>query len=101
MAVLAIIKCVGITKQMYEMVRREVQWETKIEPGGLLHVCAFDGSGEIHVADVWESDVALSNFMNRRLIPCMKKLGFPEPSVAVYPIHNFNCTAGIQQYLVD
>lgn len=101
MAVLAIINAVGITKQVYESVRREVQWETKIEPGGLLHVCAFDDNGGIHVADVWESDAALSAFMNRRLMPVMKKLGVPEPSVVVYPIHNFNCTAGIQQYLVD
>lgn len=101
MAVLAIINAVGITKPMYESVRREVKWETKIEPGGLLHVCAFDDRGEIHVADVWESDAAVNDFMTRRLMPVMKKLGVPEPSVMVYPIHNFNCTAGIQNYLIE
>ena len=45
MAVLAIINGVGITKPMYESLRREVKWETKIEPGALLHVCAFDDRG--------------------------------------------------------
>jgi hypothetical protein len=53
MAILAIFTGNNITKQMYESLRKEVDWEHKHPTGGIFHAAAFDDSGNnIHVADV-------------------------------------------------
>ncbi|MDO8769982.1 MAG: hypothetical protein Q7K57_14995 [Burkholderiaceae bacterium] len=101
MAVLAIFTGIGITKPVYESLRREVAWETRLPPGLQLHTCGFDDKGNAHVADVWESAEVMNDFVSTRLMPAMKKLGAPEPSVVVYPVHNLNVTAGIQKYLIE
>lgn len=101
MAILAIVTSPDINQVMYEAVRREVKWETNIAPGGLIHACSFDDKGGLQVADVWDSPEAMTDFMTQRLQPAIKKLGLPEPAMAVYPIHNLNCTSGVQEYLID
>jgi hypothetical protein len=55
MPILAIFTGNNITKQMYETLRKEVDWEHN-HPGGLiLHSAAFDDSGNnVRVADIWE-----------------------------------------------
>lgn len=56
MAILAIFRGNNITKQMYESLRKEVDWEPKHPTGVILYAAAFhDSSNSIHVADVWES----------------------------------------------
>ncbi len=86
---------------MYESLRPEVRWETNLAPGGLLHACAFDERGDLHVADVWESADAMNDFVNTRLMPAMKKLGVPAPSVAVFPLHNLNVYPAATRYLLE
>jgi hypothetical protein len=100
MAVLAIFTGVGITKQMYDALRPEVKWETELAPGGLLHACAFDDAGDLHVADVWESAEAMNEFVSTRLMPAMQKLGIPAPSVSVFPVHNVNVYPAATKYLL-
>jgi hypothetical protein len=100
MAVLAIFTGAGITKHMYESLRPEVKWETKLAPGGLLHACGFDEAGNLHVADVWESVEAMNDFVNSRLVPAMKKLGIPAPSVKVFQVHNVNIYPAAKRYLL-
>ena len=41
---------------MYENARKEVNWEGNPPPGLILHAVSFDNSGNIRVADVWESE---------------------------------------------
>jgi hypothetical protein len=94
MAVLAIFTGDGITRSMYESLRREVKRESQQPAGGLLHACGFDEKGNLHVADVWESAEAMGAFVDGRLLPAMKRLGVPPPSVAVYPAHNVNVHPG-------
>ncbi|MDO8458187.1 MAG: hypothetical protein Q7T07_14895 [Burkholderiaceae bacterium] len=101
MAVLAIFTGVGITKPMYESLRREVGWETKLAPGGMVHACGFDDTGTMHVSDIWETSEAMNDFVGTRLMPALKKLGIPEPSVTVFPVHNLNVTVGVQKYLIE
>lgn len=56
MAILAIFRGNNITKQMYESLRKEVDWEPKHPTGVILYAAAFDdSSNNIRVADVWES----------------------------------------------
>src|SRR5258705_4673710 len=90
MAVLAIFTGKGITKQMYEALRTEVSWEGKHRAGALVHACGFDEAGDLHVADVWDSAESMTSFVDMRLAPAFAKLGFPPPSVSVFPLHNAN-----------
>jgi hypothetical protein len=75
---------------MYEALRTEVRWETELAPGGLLHTAAFDESGDIHVADVWNSEAEMNAFVAQRLVPGFQKVGAPMPQVSVFPVHNIN-----------
>ena len=45
MAILAIFSGNNITKQMYNSLRKEVDWEYKHPTGVILHAAAFDDSG--------------------------------------------------------
>ncbi|MGH9925558.1 MAG: hypothetical protein ACRD5B_09290 [Nitrososphaeraceae archaeon] len=74
MAILAIFKANGITKEMYEALRKEVDWEHQHPDGAVLHAGAFDDSGNFCVADIWESQEHLNNYINNRLLPVIKKI---------------------------
>jgi hypothetical protein len=100
MAVLVIFSGEGFTKQMYESLRPEVKWETNLAPGGLVHACGFDGAGNLHVADVWESEDAMNAFVGTRLIPGFNKLGIPIPSVSIFPLHNLNVYPDAKKFLL-
>jgi hypothetical protein len=79
MAILAIFKGNNITKQMYESLRKEVDWEHKYPTGVILHAAAFDDSGiNIRVADVWESAEDLNRFVNERLMPVMQEAKYQD-----------------------
>jgi hypothetical protein len=45
MAILAIVTGDGFTKEMYEQLRREVDWEHKHPTGVIFHAASFDNSG--------------------------------------------------------
>jgi hypothetical protein len=98
MAVLAIFTGKGFTRQMYESLRSEVKWETNLAPGGVLHVCGFDADGDLHVADVWESEEQMNAFVGSRLIPGLQKFGIPVPAVAVFPLHNANVYSAADRF---
>lgn len=100
MPVLAVFTGKGMTKQMYEALRPEVKWETNLPGGALFHACAFDEAGNLHVADVWESAEAMNEFVTKRLMPGMEKLGVPPPEVNVYPTHNINVYPAAQKFLL-
>jgi len=100
MAVLAVFTGQGFTKKMYEALRSEVKWETNLAPGGLLHACGFDSDGNLHVADVWESDEQMNEFVTKRLVPGFQKLGIPIPEVKVIPVHNVNVYPDARRFLL-
>jgi hypothetical protein len=100
MAVLAIFTGKGFTKQMYEALRSEVKWETSLAPGGLVHACGFDEAGNLHVADVWESEERMNHFVSTRLLPGFQKLGIPVPEVSVFPAYNINLYPDAKQFLL-
>jgi hypothetical protein len=87
-----------ITKDQYEALRKEVHWEDKLPPGAMLHVAAFDETGNLHVADVWESVDALNAFVGERLMPAFQKLKLNPPNVNVSPTHNINAYSAIMRY---
>src|SRR5215216_5221393 len=54
MTILAILTGDGLTKEMYENVRKEVNWEGNPPPGVIFHAMSFDDSGKFCVAEVWD-----------------------------------------------
>src|SRR3989344_6411034 len=100
MAILVVFYGKGITKDMYEALRKEIRWESQPAPGGVLHAAGFDEAGNIHVADIWESEQDLNNFVSGQLAPAMKKLNIPMPEVKVYSAHNINVFSKADKYKV-
>jgi hypothetical protein len=96
MAVLAIITGEGITQQMYDILRTEVDWANQQPQGAIIHIATFDGS-TAHVADVWESEGELNDFMQTRLAPVMLKHNYPIPQVVIYPVHNIDAYASVSE----
>jgi hypothetical protein len=101
MTILAIFTGNNITKQMYESLRKEVDWEHKHPTGVILHAAAFDDSdNNIHVADVWESEGDLNKFVNERLMPAMLESKVPAPEVEVFKIHDVVAYPSIEKYRI-
>ena len=98
MAILAIFTGKGITKSHYEALRREVDWVHRRPEGLIFHAAAFDTAGGIRVADVWESQEALDDFFNKRLLPEMKKLNVSPPTGEFYPLYNANAYVGVNRF---
>jgi hypothetical protein len=100
MTILAIFKTNKITKEMYKKLRKEVDWEHQHPDGAVLHAAAFDNSGNLSVADIWESEEHLNKFVTDRLLPVMKKINMPMPDGGNYQIYNVNAFPGIDKYRV-
>lgn len=99
MAILVIFTGPGIDRMQYEALRKEVDWEHNPPAGVVVQAAGFDKKG-IRVADVWESQHELDEFLTKRLMPAMKKLKIPAPLVETYPVHNLNTYSGVDQYKV-
>ena len=62
MAYLGIFTAEGFTKEKYEELRKEVGWEQNPPAGAIFHAAGFDSSGNIRVADIWESEQEFNNY---------------------------------------
>ena len=54
-----------ITKDQYDVIRAELDWEHNHPAGGVFHAASFDDDGTAHVADVWESAEELNAFAQK------------------------------------
>lgn len=100
MAILAIFKTNAITKETYEELRKEIDWERQHPDGETLHVAAFDDSGKFCVADIWESEEHLNNFLNNRVRPAMNKNNVPMPEGEIFQINDVSAFPAIEKYKV-
>jgi hypothetical protein len=76
-----------VTVELYDEVRRLVNWEGDKPPGGVFHVAAVGDDG-LHVTDVWQSAEEFQRFADDRLMPGVKEVGLTtEPNLAIYPVH--------------
>ena len=99
--ILVIFTGKNITKQMYESLRHEIDWERNPPKGAIFHAAAFDDTGNtVHVANVWESEEDLNRFVGSRLMPYMINNKIPEPKVDVFQINDVSAFAGIDKYRV-
>ena len=75
------------TPEQYEILRKEVDWEGQKPDGALFHMASF-GNDALHVVDLWESPEDFNRFVEKRLMPGVKKAGIPgAPQVELYPLH--------------
>ena len=100
MAIHLFVRGDGLTKDIYENARKEVNWEGNPPPGLILHTVSFDNSGNLRVADIWESEDQWNNFLNTRLMPFMQKAKAPPLRTEIFPIHNINALPGLDSYKV-
>jgi hypothetical protein len=72
-----------VSKEQYESCRREVRWEADVPKGAKFHVAWIADDG-FRVVDVWDSAADFNAFVEKRLMPAVKKLGIQgEPRVKV------------------
>jgi hypothetical protein len=50
------------------------------------------------VADIWESEEQLNNFVSNRLMPVMQKGGVHAPKVEIFQISDVSAYSGIDKY---
>jgi hypothetical protein len=89
-----------LTKEQYDVLRREVDWEHKQPEGGVFHAASFDDAGNVHVADVWESADELNAFAQSALMPAFARNNIAPPSVSVYPAHKVLAYASVDKYRI-
>lgn len=100
MAIMCIFTGKGFTQQMYEQIRKDIDWEHNHPRGEIFHAVGFDKSGDIHVTDIWESEEDFDNFLDSKLKPALEKINAPMPIGGVYPIHNVNVFPGMDSYKI-
>ena len=100
MAVLCILSGERFTKEMYEELRKEVDWEHNQPKGEIFHAIGFDNSGGYHVVDIWESEQDFNNFITNTIKPLMDKMNALMPKGEIIPIYNANAFQSIDSYRI-
>jgi len=98
MAIMLVFNAPDMTKEQYDALRPVVQWENNYPDGVLLHSCAFDEQGGLHVVDLWESPEQVHNFFETRLKPGFEQLGIDPGQPAMYQVHNIDAFPGIEKH---
>ncbi len=98
MTILAIFTGRKITKEMYDRLAEEVNWEGDMPHGLAFHAGSTDKSGNIRCAEIWESVESMDDFVNNRLFPKMQELGISPPDVDVMNVHNINTYQSLDRY---
>ena len=100
MAVLIKLSGEQFTKQQYEDLKKEADWEHNHPKGEIFHSIAFDNSGRYHVVDIWESEQDFNNFITNKIKPAYDKINSPVPKGEVIPLHNANAFQALDSYRV-
>jgi hypothetical protein len=74
MATVMLMHWPEVTKEQYEAVRREVNWEGEVPQGAKFHVAWFGDDG-FRVLDVWDSRPQFEAFVQQRLMPGVQRVG--------------------------
>jgi len=78
----------GVTPEVYEQIRKQVNWEKDTPKGAVLHLAAFNKDG-CQVNDIWESADDFKSFVKNRLYPATSAVGIKtEPKVEIIPVYD-------------
>ena len=84
--IVALIEWEGITKDIYDEIRRQVPLEGDVPKGLVSHIATFDKKG-LRVIDIWESEEDFNGYIKNRIIPVTIKLVDTKPKLEIYPLH--------------
>jgi hypothetical protein len=77
-----------VTKEKYDQVRRDVNWEGDVPKGAKFHVAWFGDDG-LRVVDLWDSREDFEAFVQQRLTPGVQRAGIEgQPRVEYAPSHS-------------
>ena len=78
----------GVTPELYDKMRKVVNWEGNPPEGAVFHIAAFKDN-VLYVTDIWESENDFNNFSQNRLMPKVaeEKEFQGEPQIEILPIH--------------
>src|SRR6476660_2624353 len=101
MPILVIFTGNNITKQLYEKLRKEIDWEHQQPSGLIIHAAAFDDSGNnVRVMDIWESEKDLNNFVSNKLMPIMQDNKVHKPNDEMLQINDIKKYKNNNKYRV-
>ena len=69
MAILCIFSGEWFTKQAYDDLRKEVDWEHNQPIREIFHAVKFEKSGDIHVTDMWKLEEYFKYIVDSKLKP--------------------------------
>jgi heme-degrading monooxygenase HmoA len=83
----------GASLQMLDLVTDEMNVDEQ-PPEGLLFHTHFEQDGQVRIVDVWESEEALEQFRETRLMPAIQAVAQrqgieqpPQPDTTITPVH--------------
>ena len=77
----------NIKPEQYEKLHSGSRYSTDTPKGAIFHTAAFDKNG-MHIVDLWESENDFNSFIEKRIMPEVKKLGITDmPQVEIYKVH--------------
>ena len=78
----------GMTPEQYERAVQRINREEEFPAGMLLHTSGFGEDG-LRVFDIWESEKAYRQFMQRRILPALRQEGYSQQGeIVFFPVHN-------------
>lgn len=78
----------GITPDLYDEVKRRVNWDDNPNPHGHVHLAWFE-NGALRCCDVWDSAEAFAEFSESRLKPALGGLDIASPpEVRFHEVHD-------------
>ena len=76
-----------VTKEQYEKVRKDVNWEGSVPRGAKFHV-AYMAKDGFRVLDLWDSAQDFNAFVETRLMAAVQKVGIKtQPAVEISEAH--------------
>jgi hypothetical protein len=104
MAILTIVTPEGVTKEIYESLRKEVNWEGDHPQGEIVHIAGFrtgeNDNSSGRVIGIWDSEEAFNNFVSTRLMPVLEKHNIARPKAEIYQVQNMNLYPTAEKYKI-
>lgn len=87
MAIGLIIDWPGGTRQQYDALMAELQFEGVLPPGELLHAAGPVADGW-RIIDIWETREDFDSLLEQKLGAALQTIGVTNPQITEFPIHN-------------
>lgn len=88
-----------VTRDDYDAVRKEVDWEHTPPAGCLLHMCYFDDAG-FHTVDIWDSQADIDSYLAKRFNPALETLRLPPAQAKVVDLHLVAASPVLEKYFL-